>query len=262
MTRDDQPIERFARQVIFKPWGLEAQQALAASRALIVGVGGMGSWTAELLARAGAGFLRLADDDIVDFTNLHRQALYDQRDAQTNRPKVTAAARRLAQINDGCTIDPVKIRVDRTNIDELASDADLIIDGTDNFEARFLINDYCVKNSKPWIFAGVVGAEAQVAAIIPGQTACLRCWLEDAPPPASSPTCKQAGVMGMAVATVASLEAMEAVKILARCRDAVSEHLLKIDIWANTHHRLPLGQPRQNPPCPCCIERDFEYLQP
>ncbi len=262
MTRDRQPADRFARQIVFAPWGLEAQQALAASRALIVGVGGMGSWTAELLARAGAGFLRLADDDVVDLTNLHRQALYDQRDAREARPKVTAAAHRLAEINDNCTVEPVITRVGRTNLDELAKDADVIIDGTDNFETRFLINDYCVKNSKPWVFAGVVGAEAQVAAIIPGRTACLRCWLEEAPPPASSPTCMQAGVLGMAVAAVASLEAMEAVKLLAGRRDAVSEHLLKIDLWANTHHRLSLGQPRRNPPCPCCVKREFDYLEP
>lgn len=262
MTEDRKPIERFARQIVFEPWGLDAQRALAAGRALLVGVGGIGSWAAELLARAGTGFLRLADNDTVDLTNLHRQALYDQLDAEAARPKVIAAAHRLTEINSACTIDPVMIRVDRTNLDELARDVDLIIDGTDNFATRFVINDYCVKNSKPWVFAGVVGAEAQVAAIVPGRTACLRCWLEDAPPPCSDPTCTQAGVFGMAVAAVASLEAMEAVKILAGRTDAVSPHLLKIDLWANTHQRLALGQPRQNPPCPCCVEREFEYLEP
>ncbi len=262
MTRDPRQAERFARQLVFEHWGLDAQRALATSRALVLGVGGIGSWAAELLARAGAGFLRLVDDDVVDLTNLHRQALYDQLDADAARPKVTAAARRLREINDGCSVEPIMLRADRTNLDELAGDVDVIVDGTDNFATRFVINDYCVKNAKPWVFAGVVGAEAQVAAIIPGRTACLRCWLEDMPPPCTDPTCTQAGVLGMAVSAVASLEAMEAAKILAGRADATSGRLLKLDLWANTVQRLDMSQPRRDPPCPCCVEREFEYLEP
>jgi adenylyltransferase/sulfurtransferase len=262
MTSDRQPIDRFARQIVFEPWGIEAQRSLSAGRALIVGVGGIGSWSAALLARAGAGFLRLVDDDVVDLTNLHRQALYDQFDAEAGRPKVTAAARRLGELNSACTVDAVLARADRANLDGLARDVDVIVDGTDNFATRFLINDYCVKTGKPWVFAGVIGAEAQVAAIVPGRTACLRCFLDEPPPPCSDPTCRQAGVMGMPVAAVAALQAMEAAKILARRLDAVSPHLLKLDLWNNTFHRMALGQPRQSPPCPCCIEREFEYLEP
>jgi len=257
-----QSIERFARQIVYEPWGVDGQRAMAAGRALIVGVGGIGSWTAELLARAGAGFLRIADADNVDLTNLHRQGLYDQLDAEAARPKVTAAARRLAELNVECIVDAVLARVDHTNIADLAGDVDLVIDGTDNFATRFLINDYCVKAGKPWVFAGVVGAEAQIAAIVPGKTACLRCLLDEPPPPCSDPTCAQAGVLPMAVAAVAAAEAMEAAKILAGRCDAASPWLTKFDLWRNTSHRMPLGGPRQSPPCPCCIEREFEYLEP
>ncbi len=262
MTSDRQPIDRFARQIVFEPWGIEAQRSLSAGRALIVGVGGIGSWAAALLARAGAGFLRIVDNDLVDLTNLHRQALYDQFDAEAARPKVIAAARRLTELNGGCTVDAVLARVDRANLDSLARDVAVVVDGTDNFATRFLINDYCVKNGKPWVFAGVVGAEAQVAAIIPGRTACLRCLLDEPPPPCSDPTCSQAGVLGMPVAAIAAIEAMEAAKILANRLDAVSSHLLKMDLWNNTLHRMDLGHPRQSPPCPCCVEREFEYLEP
>ena len=255
-------MDKYARQIVYGPWGAEAQRNLAAGRALIVGAGGLGSWAAELLCRAGAGFLRIVDDDVVDPTNLHRQAMYDRLDAEAARPKVAAAARRLGEFNDACTVDAVPARADRTNMDELARDVDVVVDGTDNFRTRFLINDYCVREGKPWVFAGVIGAEAQVATIIPGKTACLRCLLDEPPPPCGEPTCSQVGVLGMAVAAVAAVEAMEAAKILAGRTEAISPSLLKLDLWANTLHQLPLAEPRLSPPCPCCVEREFEYLEP
>jgi adenylyltransferase/sulfurtransferase len=148
------------RQVAFKPFGFSGQKALLGGRVLLVGVGGLGSWVAELLARAGVGFLRLVDDDHVDFTNIHRQALYAQQDADSGRPKVEAAANRLRHINDACLVEAAAERLDRFNIDRLAQDIDVVIDGTDNFATRFVLNDYCVKKGLPWIFAGVVRTEA------------------------------------------------------------------------------------------------------
>ena len=254
-------FERYARQMVFEPVGLAGQKALAQGRVLIVGVGGLGSWVAELLARAGVGYLRLADDDRVDMVNLHRQGLYAEADAQGSVPKVQAAAARLRQLNSQVTVQAVAQRVDHRNIAALADDVDVIIDGTDNFATRFLINDYSVKAAKPWIFAGAVQAEAQAAAFIPGRTPCLRCVLDELPPVCRDPNCRTAGVLSMPLAAIASFEAMEAVKILLGRLDVVSPFLLKLDLWSNQVQRLNLSNHR-NPQCECCGQRQFEYLEP
>jgi molybdopterin-synthase adenylyltransferase len=254
-------FERYARQMVFEPIGLAGQKALARGRVLIVGVGGLGSWVAELLARAGVGFLRLADDDRVDTVNLHRQGLYGEADAQGRLQKVRAAASRLGQLNGLVKLDAVAERVDYCNIAALADDVDVIVDGTDNFATRFLINDYCVKTGRPWVFAGAVRAEAQTAVFIPGRTPCLRCVLDDLPPVCRDPNCRSAGVLSMPLAAIASFEAMETVKILLGRLDAVSPYLLKLDLWSNQVQRLHLANHR-NPQCECCGQRQFEYLDP
>jgi molybdopterin-synthase adenylyltransferase len=254
-------LSRYARQVAFAGLGLAGQKALAAGRALIVGVGGLGSWTAELLARAGVGFLRLADPDKVDITNIHRQALYSSSDAAGGLDKVDAAARRLREINPGTAIEALPLRVDHRNALSLAEDAGVIIDGTDNFAARFLLNDCAVKLGKPWIFAGCLRAEWQTMTVVPGRSACLRC-LMDAPPPAcSEASCRQAGVIGPAVAAVAAFQAAEAMKVLAGRLDLCSPSLLKCDHWANTVQRLAWADFR-DADCPCCARREFEFLEP
>ncbi len=253
---------RFARQIAFRPFGLDGQKALSRGRVLIVGAGGLGSWVAELLARAGVGFLRLVDPDRVDLTNIHRQALYEAGDAEARRPKVEAAARRLHHVNKACVVDPVEERLERSNVDCLAGDVEVVVDGTDNFATRFLLNDYCVKTERPWIFAGAVRAEAQMAVMLPGRTPCLRCLLEEPPPPCIDPDCRQAGVWGMAVAAIASFQAMEAIKILAGHLAEVSPYLLKFDLWSNTLQRLHYRVFRNPQPCMCCHWREFEYLEP
>jgi adenylyltransferase/sulfurtransferase len=259
--RDVSDFSRYQRQIMLESLGLQGQRAMAAACALIVGVGGLGSWVAELLARAGVGRLRLVDDDAVDLTNIHRQAIYDQRDAQLARPKVLAAADRLLAINRQVTVEPVTARVGPGNVQSLAEGAGVIVDGTDSFAARFLINDFAVKQGLPWVFAGVVGSEAQTMTIIPGRTACLRCVMESPPPPCLDPTCRSVGVLGPAVAAVAAFEACEAMKILAGRLDAVSPHLLKFDLWSNRMQRVEVvGKAR--PDCPCCGQRQFEYLEP
>jgi molybdopterin/thiamine biosynthesis adenylyltransferase len=257
----DEPCQlaRFARQMVFEPLGLDGQKALARGRVMIVGLGGLGSWVAELLTRAGVGFLRIADDDLVDITNIHRQALYDEADAESRRPKVSAAADRLRHLRAAVQIEPVAERISHRNIERLASGSDVIVDGTDNFATRFLINDYCIKTGTPWVFAGAVRAEAQTAVIIPDRTPCLRCILPEPPPVCRDPNCRVAGVMGMALSAIASFQAMETVKILSGRQDAVSPYLLKLNLWTNEIQRLLLSDQR-DPHCPCCGLRDFEYL--
>ncbi|NLX13342.1 MAG: HesA/MoeB/ThiF family protein [Phycisphaerales bacterium] len=262
MTVTSPDYVRFARQIAFRPFGLDGQKALSRGRVLIVGVGGLGSWVAELLARAGVGFLRLVDSDRVDLTNIHRQALYGAGDAADRRPKVEAAARRLRDFNETCVVESVEERLDRSNVDGLAGDVEVVVDGTDNFTTRFLLNDYCVKTGRPWIFAGAVRAEAQMAVILPGRTPCLRCLLEEPPPPCIDPDCRQAGVWGMAVAAIASFQAMEAIKILAGRLAEASPYLLKFDLWSNTLQRLHYRVLRQSSDCMCCHWREFEFLEP
>ena len=255
------PSARYSRQIQFEGLGPAGQRRLAAGRALIVGVGGLGSWVAELLARSGVGFLRLVDDDRVDLTNLHRQTMYDTADAEIKVPKVRAAARHLARINSAVTIECVQERLSTANVDTLAGDVDVIVDGTDNFAARFLLNDFAVLASKPWVFAGVVGAEAQVMTIVPGKTACLRCIFEAPPPPCVEPTCRTTGVLPAAVAAIASIQAMEATKILAGHRELVSPYLLKFDLWTNALQRIDTTRSAADTPCPCCRGRRFDFLE-
>ena len=258
MTASNDDMLRYQRQMAFGEIGLAGQRALQAASALIVGVGGLGSWAAELLARSGVGRLVIADGDQVDLTNIHRQGLYDQADAAAARDKVLAAAGRLAEINSAVIVEPHKLRVDAGNIAELAGRVDLIVDGTDNFHTRFIINDYSVKHSLPWIFAGVVAAEAQLMTVIPSRTACLRCVFDAPPPACTDPTCRQAGVLGPAVATIAAMQAAEAVKILAGRSDAICPFLTKIDFWTNHIQRLAADR---SPDCPCCGSGHFDYLE-
>jgi adenylyltransferase/sulfurtransferase len=258
MTDD---LTRYARQIAFDGLGLAGQKALGGGRALIVGVGGLGSWVAELLARAGVGFLRLADPDKVDLTNIHRQALYDENDAAKGPFKVDAARRRLLAVNSGIAVEAVPVRADHKNIVALAADVGVLIDGTDNFATRFLMNDVAIKTGKPLVTAGCVRAEWQTMTVLPGRSPCLRCVMDGPPPACTEPTCRQAGVLGPAVAAVAAFEAAEAIKILAGRSDLVSPYLLKVDLWANTFQRLAWTDFR-NPECPCCTKGEWEFLEP
>ena len=259
---DPANARRYARQTAFEGLGADGQRRLLAARVLLVGVGGLGSWTAELLARAGLGRLRIADADVVELANLHRQALYDESDAQRRRPKVHAAADRLRCINADLAVEPVAERVEAGNIARLAEGVDVILDGTDNFAARLLINDYCVRAGVPWVFAGVVGAEGQVMTILPGRTACLRCLHEGRPTDAEELAPQAMGVLGPAVATVAAFQAAEAMKLLAGRLDAVSPWLTKVDLWRNTVRSIAIGPDTRDPSCVCCGRRRFEHLEP
>jgi adenylyltransferase/sulfurtransferase len=186
--------------------------------------------------------------------------LFDEDDVAQNLPKAEAAARKLRAINSSITVEPVVTDIDHTNILDLVADADLILDGTDNFETRYLINDAAVKLGKPWIFGGVIGSEGQTMTIVPGKTPCIRCLIETAPPPGMTPTCETAGVLGPAVAVIASFEAVEAIKLLTGAWDALNADLIMVDIWDWTFRQLKVAGLLGKVDCPCCQQRKFEWL--
>src|SRR6478736_2671149 len=254
------PLDRYSRQVRFPAVGEDGQRALMKSRVTLCGCGALGTVLANLLARAGVGHLRIVDRDFIETHNLQRQILFDEQDVADNLPKAEAAARKLRQINSQITIEPVVTDIDHTNILDLVGDADLILDGTDNFETRYLINDAAVKLGKPWIFGGVIGSEGQTMTILPGKTPCIRCVIEDSPPPGMTPTCETAGVLGPAVAVIASFEAVEAIKLLSGARQALNRELIMVDVWDWTFRRLKVAGLLGKVNCPCCRRGQFEWL--
>ncbi|HEY2157560.1 MAG TPA: ThiF family adenylyltransferase [Isosphaeraceae bacterium] len=255
------PIERYSRQVRFPALGEAGQRKLISSRVTICGCGALGTVLANHLVRAGVGHVRIVDRDFIETHNLQRQILFDEADVAANLPKAEAAARKLRAINSEVEIEAIVTDIDHTNILDLVSDADLILDGTDNFETRYLINDAAVKLNKPWVFGGVIGSEGQSMTIRPGKTPCLRCVIEDNPPPGLTPTCETAGVLGPAVAVVASFEAVEAIKLLTGAESALNNELFVIDIWDWTFRRLKVQGLLGKVDCPCCQRRKFEWLE-
>src|SRR5215204_5666908 len=235
---DTNPLERYSRQMRFPGIGKAGQQKLLASRVTLCGCGALGTVLANSLVRAVVGFVRIIDRDFIESHNLQRQVLFDESDIAANLPKAEAAARKLRAINSSVTVEPVVTDIDRTNILELCRDADLILDGTDNFEIRYLINDVAVKLDKPWVYGGCIGSHGQVMAILPGQTPCLRCVFEAAPAPGEAGTCETAGVLGPIVNIVASLQATEAIKILTGNLEQVNRELWYFDIWENVQRRI------------------------
>jgi len=260
MGDNDSQLDRYRRQMRFAPLGEEGQRRLLASRVLVVGCGALGSVAADLLVRAGVGFVRVVDRDFLEADNLHRQVLFDERDVAEQLPKAVAAARRLAQINSAIEIDPVVADLSAANISSLADDVDLLVDGTDNFETRYLVNDYAVAHGKPWVFGGCVGAEGQVLAILPGETPCLGCLAPEPPPAEMQPTCETAGVIGPIVSVIASLQSAEALKILSGNREAVSRRLTIVDLWSNQIRSIGIARLGGEHACRTCGERDFPWL--
>src|SRR3954454_22983139 len=232
MSTRDIP-ERYSRQVRFPGIGKDGQAKLLASKVTLVGCGALGTVLANALVRAGVGHLRLIDRDFIETNNLQRQILFDEQDVASNLPKAEAAARKLRVINSGVTVEPVVTDVDRTNILDLVRDADVILDGSDNFEVRYVINDAAVKLGKPWVYGGCIGSHGQTNTNLPGETPCLRCVFEAPPAPGEAGTCETAGVLGPIVNIIASLQAAEAMKILSGHREQVSRELLCFDLWDN-----------------------------
>jgi molybdopterin/thiamine biosynthesis adenylyltransferase len=251
--------ERYSRQMILPGWGQEGQERLAGKTAAIIGCGALGSHIADHLARAGVGRLVLADRDFVEWHNLPRQALYDEASAAGGVPKAVAAARRLRQINSLVQIEEHVVDVNADTVEKLVAGADVVMDGADNFEVRYLVNEACVKHGRPWVYGGVLGTYGLSAAILPGETPCLRCLLGPMPPPGSVPTCETAGVLGAAVAVIAALEVVEGLKILLDRRDELLRSLVMVDVWSGDFDRAQTQKGKAR--CPVCDDRHFELLE-
>jgi adenylyltransferase/sulfurtransferase len=245
----------------FHALGEQGQRKLCASRVTICGCGALGTVLANHLARAGVGHIRVVDRDFIEIHNLQRQILFDENDVASNLPKAEAAARKMRAINSSISVEAVVTDIDHTNILDLVADADLILDGTDNFETRYLINDAAVKLGKPWIFGGVIGSEGQTMTIIPGRTPCLRCVVEDSPPPGMTPTCETAGVLGPAVSTIASFEAIEAIKILSGDFESLNRDLIMVDLWNWSFRQLKVAGLLGKVDCPTCRRHEYDWLE-
>ncbi|MDP6445827.1 MAG: ThiF family adenylyltransferase [Pirellulaceae bacterium] len=260
MSDSDSQLDRYSRQMRFPPIGEPGQRALREATALVCGCGALGSVLANTLARAGVGKLRIVDRDFLELNNLQRQVLYDENDVAEGLPKAVAAAAKLQRINSEIEIEPIVADVDCENILSLIDGADVVVDGTDNFETRFLVNDASLRTGVPWVYGGCIGAEGQSMTILPGDTACLRCLHPDAPPPGSTPTCDAAGILGPIINVIASIQACEAIKILSGNRAAVSRALAIVELWDNRLRHVKLDKLRAAAQCPACRGEEFPWL--
>ncbi|MEM9587552.1 MAG: ThiF family adenylyltransferase [Planctomycetota bacterium] len=258
-TASDQPSnDRYARQRQYPPIGQAGQAAIQRSDVAIVGCGALGTVAAEILARAGVGRLRLIDRDVVEWTNLQRQSLFDEADARAGVAKAAAAADRLSQINRQISIQPLVHDLDVDNIRDLLRDVDLVIDAADNFAVRLLLNDWSLATKTPWVHGGCVGAEGQVRLFPANQSFCFRCLVPQLPPPGTVATCDTAGVLGSATHTIASLQATEALKWLSGNRQAVCRDVTSIDLWNNRIRQVSISDAIRKT-CPAC-RGDYGFL--
>ncbi len=270
MTQD---LSRYHRQMLLPGVGEQGQKKLLASKVLVLGCGALGTVAANLLARAGVGWLVIADRDFIEMTNLQRQVLFDEQDVSQAVPKAEAAKRKIADINSQVRVDAVIDDINHTNIEKLADGCDAIVDGLDNFETRFLANDCAVKQSIPYIYGGAVGTSGMAYAVLPHTpdgnaaweragvaTPCLRCIFEQAPPPGMNPTCETAGVLSPVVSIIASYQVNEALKVLTGNWDAVGQTMFSMDTWLNTFKQFKVQRAYDVGQCPCCKKRQFEHL--
>lgn len=254
-------VDRYSRQILFEPIGPEGQEKLTRARVVLMGCGALGTVLANTLVRAGVGFTRICDRDHLEPNNLQRQVLFDEDDIARNLPKAIAAAEKLRRINSAVVIEPVVTDVNHTNIERLLEGADVILDGTDNFETRYLINDAAIKQGIPWVYGAVIGSTGLVMPILANEGPCLRCVFESAPPAHLNPSCDTAGVIGPAVNVVASLQAVAALKLLCGRRAEVNRSLTNIDVWSGRVTQVNVSSAKVGRDCRCCGQRDFEYLR-
>ncbi len=250
---------RYSRQILFQKIGKDGQEKLLNSRVLLVGCGALGASHAEILARAGVGFLRIVDRDFVEFSNLQRQTLFSESDARERLPKAVAAEKRVKQINSEIEIEAIVADVNNSNIESFVTDVDLVLDGTDNFQIRFLINDACVKNKKTWIYGAAVSSYGTTMTILPDETPCLRCIFEEMPAAGSAPTCDTAGVIQPVITSISAIQTTEALKILVGDFESLHKSLIQIDVWENQWRKIKLNEP--NAECETCGKRNFEFLE-
>ena len=265
-------LARYSRQMLFAPIGVEGQRRLRQASVTLVGCGALGSVLANTLVRAGVGSLRIIDRDFIETNNLQRQVLFDEHDIAQNLPKAEAAARKLRKINSAVEVEGIVADVNPASAEGFCRDADLILDGTDNLETRFLVNDVAVKHEIPWVYGACVASEGLVLPILPHRTPCLRCIWEEPPPPGMTPTCDTVGVLAAAVNMVASLQATAAMKILMGIADAArptplppreGPHgacLLAIDAWEGRLRSINVQGAIDEGNCPCCKQGRYDFL--
>ena len=265
---DPKTYERYSRQILFSEIGEAGQQRLLDSSAVIVGCGALGTSLANLLVRAGVGKLRIVDRDFVEPSNLQRQTLFEESDALEALPKAVAAERRLRAINSGVSVEGVVADVGPTNAEELLRGFPLILDGTDNFETRFLLNDVAIRLHTPWIYAAVVASYGVTLTVRPEETACLACALESGSAPegengsrtlsGAEDTCDTIGVLGAAAGVIASIEAAEAIKLLVGKTESAGGRLISFDVWSGRFQSVRVAR---DPECRACVHHDFRYLE-
>jgi len=249
--------ERYSRQILFRGIGQEGQQKLATARIAVVGCGATGSAIASLLARAGVGTIRIIDRDYVEPSNLQRQTLFDESDAVDSLPKAIAAARKIAAFNSEIVVEPQVADLTPANISSLLADVHLILDGTDNFETRYLLNDYAVQQTLPWIYTAAVSSYAVTLNVLPGETACLACIFPDSPQ-GMVETCETSGILNSAVNLAASIAVTEALKLLVGANQQLRRTLLSFDTWTNERAEIAADKPRSA--CRACGKRNFLHL--
>jgi molybdopterin-synthase adenylyltransferase len=250
--------DRYSRQILFQGVGEAGQEAIMRSHAAIAGCGALGSFHAAALARAGVGKLTIVDRDYVEPSNLQRQWLFEESDAAEALPKAIAAERRLKRINSAISVEGVVADLTAANIERFFEGADVILDGTDNFDARYLINDFAVRRGVPWIYGAAVGSYGLMMSVLPGATPCLRCIYPN-PPSGAQPTCETAGILNAVISAVASLQVADALKLLSGQREKVRSRIATVDVWEGTLRQIDAAE--RDPECPCCARREFPFLE-
>jgi molybdopterin/thiamine biosynthesis adenylyltransferase len=269
-------LARYHRQMLLPGFGEKGQCKLLESTALIMGCGALGSVAADMLARAGVGHLKIVDRDFIEITNLQRQVLFDEQDVADAIPKAEAAKRKIARSNSQVEVTPIVDDLNHSNIERYAEGVDILVDGLDNFDTRYLANDCAVKHGIPYVYGGAVSTVGMSYAILPHSangdswwessddgnfaTPCFRCIFEEAPPPGQNPTCDTVGVLGPVVSIIANFQVAEALKILTGSLSALSPTMLNIDLWANTMTQLKVTRAWEDGDCPCCKHGEFDYL--
>ena len=252
-------FERYEKQTNYEKIGRKGQEQLQKSRVLIVGCGALGTVVANNLVRMGIGHIRIVDRDFVELSNLHRQILFDEEDVLKNMPKAKAAENRLRKINSEITIEGFVKEVNSRTIEEFIDGVNLIVDCTDNFKTRFLINDVAFKNNLPWIYGGALGSSGMIKVFIPDEkSGCLQCMIPKPPNSGSLPTCDTAGVVNTLTGVVGALESNEALKYLLGCKEDMEKDLLFMDLWDNTFKKIPQ---KRKEDCPCCVKKIYGYLE-
>ncbi|MEJ2255810.1 MAG: ThiF family adenylyltransferase [Woeseiaceae bacterium] len=269
------PFDRYHRQALLNDIGTAGQSRMRDSTVLLLGCGALGSVAADLLSRAGVGHLVIVDRDIVEETNLQRQLLFDEQDVAEGLPKAEAARRRIGEINSQVRVTAIVDDINRTNIARFAEGVDLLLDGLDNLETRYLANDLAVRQGLPYVYGAAVGTTGMAFPVLPHHdnavawstpggmdyaTPCFRCVFEEPPPPGTSPTCDTVGVLGSLITMIVSFQVTEAVKILTGNYDRVCRKLLHVDVWTNEMYQLDIETAYEKGACPCCKGRRFDYL--